>query len=219
MPKNKLHKYERVKHLPNVTFSIFGESPSLVSYPWYAKRYAGMKTVLELGCGKGEYSLAFAAANSRKLCVGVDCKSHRMCVGAETAIAEGFDNVHFLRVRIERIREFFREQSIDEIWLPFPDPHPKQRGIKCRLTASPFLDAYADLLVPGGTVFLKTDSDLLYNYTRKSVESWGGCVVAASEDIHGADFSLPCARAIVSAYENAARSRGATIKCMTFQLS
>ena len=109
MPKNKLLKYERVKRLPNVTFSVFGESPSPWSYPWYDERYADMEKVLELGCGKGEYSLAFAAANSRQFCVGVDCKSHRMCVGAEKAIADGLDNVHFLRARIERIMEFFVE--------------------------------------------------------------------------------------------------------------
>jgi tRNA (guanine-N7-)-methyltransferase len=219
MPKNKLQKYQRVKNLPNVTFSVFGESPSPSSYPWYEQRYAGMQKVLELGCGKGEYSLAFAAADQGKLCVGIDCKSHRMCVGAEKALAEGLENVHFLRSRIERIREFFVEHSIHEIWLPFPDPHPKNRAIKCRLSAAPFLDAYADLLMPGGIVYLKTDSRLLYNYTRKSVERWGGRVVADSGDIHGADYGLLGACGVVSAYENAARLRGATIKSMAFKLN
>lgn len=219
MPKNKLHKYERVKNLPNVTFSVFGESQLPCSYPWYAERYVGMEKILELGCGKGEYSLAFAAANPRKLCVGVDCKSDRMCVGAEKAVAEGLENVHFLRVRIERISQFFVEHSIHEIWLTFPDPHPKKRAIKCRLSAAPFLDAYASLLVPGGTVYLKTDSNLLYNYTRESVELWGGRVVAASENINGTDHSALGAREVVSAYENAARSRGTTIKYMAFKLN
>ena len=219
MPKNKLHKFERVKHLPNVTFSVFGESQSPGSYPWYEERYEGMEKVLELGCGKGEYSLAFAAADPRKLCVGIDYKSHRMCVGAEKAIAEGLENVHFLRARIERIREFFVEHSIHEIWLIFPDPHPKNRANKCRLSASPFLDAYENLLMPGGTVHLKTDSNPLYNYTRESVELWGGRVVGESDTIHGADYGSIGAREVVSAYENAARSRGATIKCMAFKLN
>lgn len=178
-----------------------------------------MEMVLELGCGKGEYSLAFGAANPGKLCVGIDCKSHRMCVGAEKAIAEGLENVHFLRTRIERIREFFVEHSIHEIWLTFPDPHPKNRAITCRLSAAPFLDAYANLLIPGGTVYLKTDSDLLYNYTRESVERWGGRVVAHSDDLHGTDSSTHGAREVVSAYENAARSQGATIKYMAFTLN
>jgi tRNA (guanine-N7-)-methyltransferase len=219
MPKNKLHKYERVKQLPNVTFSLSGESPPPSSYPWYEKRYDGMKKVLELGCGKGEHSLAFAAADSGRLCVGIDCKSHRMCVGAEKAIAAGLDNVLFLRVRIERIREFFMAHSIHEIWLPFPDPHPKHRAVKCRLSAAPFLDAYSNLLMPGGTVHLKTDSCLLYDYSLQSVEQWGGRVVAASENIHGADSQSIDACDVVSAYEQAARSQGTAIKYMAFKLN
>jgi tRNA (guanine-N7-)-methyltransferase len=218
MPKNKYNRRERVKHLPNVTLSVFGESQSPLSYPWYAERYEGMEKVLELGCGKGEHSLAFAAADPRKLCVGIDYKSHRMCVGAEKAVAEGLENIHFLRVRIERIRDFFVAHSIHEIWLTFPDPHPKKRTIKCRLSAPPFLDAYADLLVPGGSVYLKTDSYLLYNYTRESVERWGGRVVTAS-DMPGTDCSPIDACDVVSAYERAARLRGSAIKYMAFKLN
>ncbi len=219
MAKNKLHKYERVKHLPNVTFSVFGDSRLPCTYPWYEERYKGMKRILELGCGKGEHSLAFAAANPRKLCVGIDSKSHRICVGAEKAVTEGLENVLFLRVRIERIKEFFAEHSIHEIWLTFPDPHPKNRAIKSRLSAPPFLDLYAHLLVPGGTVHLKTDSDLFCNYTGESVERWGGRVVAASDNIHGTDCNLPGVRDIVSTFENTALSKGLTIKYMAFTLN
>lgn len=206
-------------HLPNVTFSVFGKSLPPRSYPWYEERYACMEKVLELGCGKGEHSLALAAANPRKFYVGVDCKSHRMCVGAEKAIADSLENVHFLRARIEHISEFFEKYSIQEIWLTFPDPHPKNRAIKCRLSASPFLDAYANLLMPGGKVHLKTDSDLLYHFTCESVERWGGRVVAASDDIHGTDSGSIRAQGVVSAYEVAARSRGASIRYMAFTLN
>jgi tRNA (guanine-N7-)-methyltransferase len=219
MPKNKRYKYERVKQLPNVTLSALGESPPPGSYPWHDECFAGMETVLELGCGKGEHSLAFAAASPRRLFVGVDCKSHRMCVGAEKALAAGLDNVHFLRARIERIGEFFRPRSIHEIWLPFPDPHPKHRAVKSRLSAASFLDAYAGLLVPGGTVYLKTDSRLLYDFTRQSVEHWGGRVVAQCDDIHGADDGSIAAGEVVSAFETAARSRETTIKYLAFQLN
>jgi tRNA (guanine-N7-)-methyltransferase len=219
MPKNKLLKYERVKRLPNVTFSVFGESPPPLSYPWYAERYQDMEKVLELGCGKGEYSLAFAAANPCKLCVGIDCKSHRMCVGAERAMAQGLENVHFLRARIERIGEFFLKHSIHEIWLTFPDPHPKHRATKSRLSAPSFLDAYANLLLPGGTVYLKTDSDLLYDYTRESVERWGGREVQKSDAAHGTGCGESGACEAVSAYEHAARSRGAAIQFMAFKLN
>ena len=219
MPKNKRDKYKRVKYLPNVTFSIDGESPSPGAYPWYGEQYTGMSTVLELGCGKGEYSLAFAAANPRKLCVGIDYKSHRMCVGAEKALARGLGNVHFLRARIERIGDFFMQNSIHEIWLTFPDPHVKNRKAKSRLSAAPFLDTYAELLVPGGTVHLKTDSDMLYRYTLESVRQWGGRVLAASEDCYGSEYGPPGTEKVVSAYENAALSRGVPITYLAFTLN
>lgn len=218
MAKNKLHKYERVKHLPNVTFSLFGDSRPPGTYPWYADQYKGMGKVLELGCGKGEYSLGLAAQNPSRLCVGIDSKSHRICVGAENAIARGLENVLFLRAHIETLRAFFVAQSIHSIWLTFPDPHPKTRTIKCRLTAPPFLDAYAALLLPGGSVHLKTDSDRLYTYTRESVEHWGGQVTAASDNIHETDCCPAFARDIVSTYERKAQEKGTPIKYMAFTL-
>jgi tRNA (guanine-N7-)-methyltransferase len=219
MPKNKLQKYERVRHLPNVTFPVLGESRSPGSYPWYEKRYAGMQKILELGCGKGEHSLAFAAADPRTFWVGIDRKSHRMCVGAEKALARGLENVHFLRAGIEHIKAFFVAESIHAIWLTFPDPHTKQRTMKCRLSAAPFLDAYATLLVPGGMLHLKTDSEPLFNFTRESVERWGGCVITVSEDCPAAGNRAPGAAEGVSAYERAARSRGAAIKYLAFRLN
>ena len=219
MPKNKLKKYARVRKLPNVTFSEYGVALPRHSFPWYDKPYEEMEKVLELGCGKGEHSLAFAAADPHRLYVGVDCKSHRICVGAEKAMIQGIENVMFLHVRIERLKEFFGEQSIHEIWLTFPDPYPKTQTIKFRLTAAPFLEAYAHLLVPGGMVHLKTDSDLFYAYTRESVERWGGCVVNASDDMQTINTISPATGDVVSAYEEAARARGETIKYMAFRLN
>jgi tRNA (guanine-N7-)-methyltransferase len=232
MAKTKLHKYERVKHLPNVTFSKFGESEPPGVYPWYQERFSGMKIVLELGCGKAEHSLGFAADDPSRLCVGIDSKSHRICVGAEKAINSGLENIFFLQTRVERIQDFFLPHSIHEIWLTFPDPHLKTRSIKNRLSAAFFLDAYARLLVPGGIVHLKTDSEQLFYYTRESVETWGGTVVEAITNIHKADDtpaicphetyleeSISYAPDIVSAFEKAAGLKGAAIKYMAFKLN
>lgn len=218
MPKNKHLKFQRVKDLPNVTITGWTPCPAHEEYPWDHTRYFGMKRWLELGCGKGEHSLAFAAANPGTLCVGVDRKSHRICVGAETAIAMGLENLHFLRAHIERLESFFAKHSIDEIWLTFPDPHPKHRMSHRRLTAPSFLDVYAKLLIPGGKVNLKTDSDLLVDYTCEAVRQWGGQVVAMADDRDAAGCAPIAAPGVVSAFEHIARAKGRTIKYVTFGL-
>jgi tRNA (guanine-N7-)-methyltransferase len=219
MPKNKLKKYVRVRQLPNVTFAGFGVSPPPGSYPWDAGRFTGMQKVLELGCGKGEHALAFARNNPDRQYVGVDNKSHRICVGAEKAMEAGLANILFLHARIERIRDFFLPNTINEIWLTFPDPYPKNQTIKFRLTAGPFLETYAHLLVPGGKVHLKTDSDMFFDFTRASVTAQGGQILAAVDDIHANDEGRSGAAHVISAYEKAARERGDIIKYMAFRLN
>ncbi|MEH0019490.1 MAG: tRNA (guanosine(46)-N7)-methyltransferase TrmB [Desulfobacter sp.] len=217
MPKTKTRKYQRVKQLANVIIPDPAYDPE--SFPWMHPGSSGQRIILELGCGKGEHSLAFASANPEIICVGVDCKSHRLCSGGEAGLARGLDNLFFLRAQIEEIQSFFQDHTIHEIWLTFPDPHPKQRAIKHRLSAAVFLNSYARLLVPGGTVHLKTDSTLLYTYTRESVEYWGGKVTAATSDLHG-ETATPAAGAthVVSAFERKARDRGETIKYLAFTL-
>jgi len=219
MARNKFHKLQRVNHLSNVTFSVLNETRLPGSYPWYHERYDGMERILELGCGKGEHSLAFAAANPGRLYVGVDRKSDRMCVGAEEALARGLDNVHFLRAGAERVREFFTDRCIHEIWLTFPLPHHAGSKMKHRLTAPPFLDIYAHLLKPGGKVHLKTDSELLYRYTRDSVEQWGGQVIIETNDLHANDDAVLEGRNVVSAFEKTACSQGRSIKYLAFTVN
>jgi len=219
LPKNKHKRYERVKQLPNVTFSEFGKSQSPCAYPWDGKCYHGMKKVLELGCGKGEHTIAFAVANPDRLCIGIDSKSHRLCLGAEEAINKDLKNALFLHAQIEHLQDFFAKQSIHEIWLTFPDPHIKNRCIKHRLSAAPFLDTYAKLLAPGGKIFLKTDSDLLFTYTQESVEQWGGRIIETSENIYSTDKNDFYASDVISAFQKTAQSKNIKIKFITFQLN
>ncbi|HSO20362.1 MAG TPA: tRNA (guanosine(46)-N7)-methyltransferase TrmB [Desulfosarcina sp.] len=219
MPKNKRLKYERVNQLPNVTVTPEREPPASGPYPWTAPHYAGMPVVLELGCGKGEHSLAFAAADSRRLFVGVDYKSHRMCVGAQTALARGLDNVLFLRARVEGLRDYFAAGSIEAIWLTFPDPQLKNRKVHTRLSAPAFLDIYAGVLASGGKVHLKTDSKRFFDYTRQSVRRWGGKERICCDDLYGPGCRPDGPREVISAYETAALSRGKVIRYLAFTLA
>lgn len=122
---------------------------------------------LELGCGKGDYTLALARIHPGRNFIGVDIKGARLWRGAKTALEEPLPNVAFIRTRIELIDRFFAPGEVDEIWITFCDPQPKKPGK--RLTAPRFLDTYDRFLAPGGTLHLKTDSQELYSYTLDEV--------------------------------------------------
>lgn len=145
--------------------------------------------VLELGCGKGEYTVALAERDPRSNYIGVDIKGARMWRGAKTATERQMRNVGFLRTRIEMIASFFAEGEVDEIWITFPDPQLRTKRAKKRLTAPSFLAAYARLLKPGGAIHLKTDSQHLYRYTQAVIAHFGLPCEAANPDIYGTGFA------------------------------
>jgi tRNA (guanine-N7-)-methyltransferase len=121
--------------------------------------------ILELGCGKGEYSVELARQNTDKNYIGIDIKGARMWRGAKTAFEERLKNICFLRTRIELIESFFTTAEIDEIWITFPDPQLKKKRNKKRLTGARFLNSYSNILKPDGLIHLKTDSRQLFDYT------------------------------------------------------
>ena len=127
--------------------------------------------VLELGCGAGEYTVALAKHYPKRNFIGVDIKGARIWKGAKSAIEEDLDNVRFLRTKVDFVTKFFGENEVDEIWLTFSDPQPKKP--KKRLTSNLFIDRYLKFLKPNGVVHLKTDSDLLYNFTLEEIKSNG----------------------------------------------
>ena len=129
--------------------------------------------VLELGCGKGEYTVALAERNPSRNFIGIDIKGARMWRGAKTATDRKMPNVGFLRTRIEFINGLFAEGEVDEIWITFPDPQLKSRRAKKRLTSPLFLGYYAHILSPGGWINLKTDSKHLFGYTNEVVRRYG----------------------------------------------
>lgn len=141
--------------------------------------------VLELGCGRGEYTVALGKANPGKNFIGVDIKGARMWRGAKTATQENLANIGFLRTRIEFINSFFAKGEVSEIWITFPDPQLKAARAKKRLTSPIFLEYYAQFLMPDGVIHLKTDSQELHAYTKEVVRQNSLPLFECNNDIYG----------------------------------
>lgn len=140
--------------------------------------------VLELGCGKGEYSLGMSRRYPNKNFIGMDIKGSRIWRGARTALDESMENVHFLRCRIDFLESMFSTDEVSEIWLTFPDPQAPKSKERKRLTSNRFLDKYLGVLKKGGHLTLKTDSDFLYEYSLEVMKSRGHKIEVASPDIY-----------------------------------
>lgn len=143
--------------------------------------------VLELGCGKGEYTVAQAKLNPQKNYIGIDIKGARMWRGAKTVQEENIPNVAFVRTRIEFINTFFAENEVDEIWFTFSDPQPKKANK--RLTSDYHMAKYKQLIKPTGVFHLKTDSRLLFNYTLEQIEEHHFILERAVFDIYDRDWN------------------------------
>ena len=174
--------------------------------------------VLELGCGKGEYTIALAQRDPDRNYIGVDIKGARMWRGAKTATERQMRNVAFVRTRIEFIGSFFGEGEIDEIWITFPDPQLKTRRAKKRLTSPLFLESYARMLKPEGAINLKTDSQHLYEYTDAVVRRFGLPCEISNRDIYGSGFADEVL-SVKTAYEQMFLERGLPITYTRFSLA
>lgn len=173
--------------------------------------------VLELGCGRGEYTVALGEKHPECNFIGIDIKGARMWRGAKTATEAGMPNVGFLRTRIEFINSLFAEGEVDEIWITFPDPQLKKQRAKKRLTSPVFLTYYARLLKPDGVIHLKTDSQHLHAYTKAVIAHNGLPLHACGDDIYGtgmADTDL----SIRTAYESKFLKQGRPITYLRFSL-
>lgn len=140
--------------------------------------------VLELGCGRGEYSVALGKKYPEKNFLGVDIKGARIWKGAKQAKEMGLNNVGFLRTRIDFIASFFEKGEVDEIWITFPDPQPEERRQRKRLTSPMFMSRYKTFLKSGGLVHLKTDSTSLFDYTLAEIKKNNFPLLLASHDLY-----------------------------------
>ncbi|MCG2429640.1 MULTISPECIES: tRNA (guanosine(46)-N7)-methyltransferase TrmB [Aequorivita] len=173
--------------------------------------------VLELGCGKGEYSVSLAKLNPKTNFLGIDIKGARFWRGAKSALEENLDNVGFLRTQIELVDHIFEENEVDEIWITFPDPQIKYKRTKHRLTNEDFLNKYKKILKPGGVVHLKTDSEFMHGYTLGLLHGLRETIEYAHHDVYGSDGAPEAVTNIQTFYENQYLEKGKKITYIRFK--
>ena len=223
MGKGKLAKFAEMETFSNVfqyPFSVVDNVPFEMKGHWREQYFKNNHpVVLELGCGKGEYTVELARLYPEMNFIGVDIKGARMWTGAKQALEAGLKNVAFLRTNIEIIDRFFAESEVQEIWLTFSDPQMK--NAHKRLTSTFFLNRYRKFLVDGGIVHLKTDSNFLFTYTTCMVKENKLPVVFSTEDLYhteGIDDETRKILSIQTYYESMWIERGLNIRYMKFLL-
>lgn len=219
MGKNKLKKFadmETIGFVFQYPFSRLQSEGFPLKGRWHEKFFGnGNPIVLELGCGKGEYTVGLARRFPDKNFIGVDIKGARMWTGASEARAEGLANVAFVRTSVELIESFFAPGEVAEIWITFPDPQMKK--VRKRLTSTRFMELYRRILIGNGLVHLKTDSPFLYRYTVLMTELNGLENVCKTSDLY-ADGTAGGILGIKTHYERQWLARGLTIKYIAFRL-
>lgn len=174
--------------------------------------------VLELGCGKGEYSVELAKKYPEKNFIGIDIKGARFWRGAKTAIEESIKNVAFLRTQIELIEFAFDENEVDEIWITFPDPQIKYKRTKHRMTNSEFLKRYKKVLKPEGVINLKTDSEFMHGYTLGLLHGEGHDVLYANHNVYKQEGSPEEVTSIQTFYESQYLEQNKPITYIRFKI-
>ncbi|MDD2798751.1 MAG: tRNA (guanosine(46)-N7)-methyltransferase TrmB [Bacteroidales bacterium] len=217
MGKNKLKKFSEMESYPHVfqyPFAVIQESGFPMQGEW-GKQFFGNDhpIVLELGCGKGEYTVGLARMFPDKNFIGVDVKGARMWTGAKQSLEEGLTNVAFLRTDIELIHHFFGAGEVAEIWITFPDP--QMNKVRKRLTSTRFMELYRQILTENGIVHLKSDSNFMFTYTCLMVEVNTYPVLASTNDLYHSDSVDPIL-AIKTYYEQQWLDRGLNIKYIKF---
>jgi len=186
MAKDKLRKFAEIATFDNVVELDAGKE---LKGKWAEKQFANNNPiVLELACGKGEYTVNLAKLFPEKNFIGVDYKGNRIWRGAKTALEEGITNVAFLRIQIETILEYFEENEVSEIWITFPDPQPQISREKKRLTNPKFLERYKFILQENGLMHLKTDNDGFYNYTVEQIQTLGLSKLVETSDLYQSEL-------------------------------
>ena len=219
MSKNKLSKFADMAQYPHVfqcPYSQLSQEGFEMRGKWASDFFRNSNpVVLELGCGRGEYTVGLAEKFPNMNFIGVDIKGSRMWAGATESLQKGMKNVAFLRTNIEIIDRFFAPGEVSEIWLTFSDPHMK-KATK-RLTSTYFMERYRRFLVDGGIVHLKTDSNFMFTYTKYMVEHNALPVEFVTDDLYHSGL-VDDILGIQTYYEKQWLSRGLNIKYLKFRL-
>ena len=219
MGKNKLQKFADMAAYPHVfeyPYSVAENVPFEMKGKWHEKFFKNSNPiVLELGCGRGEYTVGLGRMFPDKNFIAVDIKGARMWSGATESISEGLTNVAFLRTNIEIIERFFAQGEVSEIWLTFSDPQMK-KATK-RLTSTYFMNRYRQFLKPDGIIHVKTDSNFMFTYTRYMIEENKLPVLFITEDLYHSNL-VDDILGIKTYYEQQWLDRGLSIKYIKFAL-
>jgi tRNA (guanine-N7-)-methyltransferase len=215
--KRKLERFKIIEERSNV---IEPSKPvyETIKGKWRQEHFKNQHSItVELACGRGEYSIGLGKIFPDRNFIGVDIKGERIWKGSTQAVEDKLDNVAFLRTQILLLENFFNEGEIDEIWMTFPDPRPRKRDIKRRLTSPRFLEMYKNLLRPQGIVRLKTDNTALFEYTLEEVLAREDITdLQFTRDLYDSELRPECFD-IRTRYEEEFTAKGERIKYLRFR--
>lgn len=228
MGKDKLKRFNELKGFKNFYQNLDYEKPELVNFEesvvemkgkWHKNHFKNTNPLtLELACGKGEYTFGLAKRHPDRNFIGVDIKGARIHKGAKEALQEGLDNAAYLRTRIELLPEFFAKNEVEQIWIVFSDPFPKDRHAKHRLTSPKFIELYKKICSQNATIHLKTDSELLFNYTLGVLDGKNMSYNVVERDIYKKGTIHPELTEIQTFYEKMHIADGRMINYLQFKL-
>lgn len=215
MSKKKTERYAALPHMENVFFY-----DEILPGDWSEHVFSNNHPItLELACGGGEYTLELASRFPDRNFIGVDIKGERIYKGARKALENGINNVAFFRAYIQFLDRYIKRETdnVGEIWITFPDPYPKPSKKRKRLTSPFFLDIYRRIITSDGTIHLKTDSDLLYEFTLESLDEEGCKIIRSTADLYNSTM-VDDVLSIKTMYERQHLKDGKTIKYVEFMV-
>jgi len=214
MGLGKLKKFAELGQMANVYQK---PDPQKFSGKWHTIFGNDNPIILELACGKGDYTLALAERFPAQNFLGIDIKGHRIHVGARQATERMLHNVRFLRIYIDHVEEYFAAGEIQDIWITFPDPYLKKRQCNKRLTSPRFLERYRKILSQDGTIQLKTDSPELFTFTKDVIQEQNLEVISIHENVYKEDDVDHLLTDIQTHYENMHLKDERTIRAVKFR--